>query len=245
MNMTLEELCDSWLIHFVKVIKFILIAFSILFILCAINPDLIAPFSIFEFWENSLNNWSNWYDIGRPLFAWGCGMQIFLIILLRNVFVEELIRVSFLALFILSIVSGLLEEILFRWLIFLVNIIFIKVINFLFLGWLGWGIWQALHNLIFAPMINALTLGYLHNYLANPDIWFVGASMILTNASFRDGHQYQGCLGWLNSWFIGMFLFWITFNYGLICAILIHVFYNFLVSVIIFLGYSFLIRRYY
>ena len=53
--------------------------------------------------------------------------------------------------------------------------------------------------------------------------------MLYTNAFFRDGHRYQGPIGVLNSWFAGMFLFWIMFTYGLPAAILVHFMYDFLI----------------
>ncbi len=77
-----------------------------------------------------------------------------------------------------------------------------------------------------------MTLGYLDNYLINKELWFVGASIITTNILFRDGHSYQGYFGWVNSWFTGIFYFWLTLNYGLLAAISTHSIYNIIVNFI-------------
>ena len=104
------------------------------------------------------------------------------------------------------------EEVYYRWFIFLVNIIFIKTINF-------------------GPICNLMTLGYLQNYLVNKELWFVGASILTTNILFRDGHSYQGYIGWINSWCLGILFFWVTLNYGLLAAIFSHSIYNIVVTI--------------
>ena len=123
------------------------------------------------------------------------------------------------------------EEVYYRWFIFLVNIIFIKTINFWFFGWMGFGIWEFAHNYIFGPICNLMTLGYLQNYLVNKELWFVGASILTTNILFRDGHSYQGYIGWINSWCLGILFFWVTLNYGLLAAIFSHSIYNIVVTI--------------
>ena len=59
--------------------------------------------------------------------------------------------------------------------------------------------------------------------------WFVGAALLSANAMFRNGHKYQGPIGIVNSWYIGMFLFWIMFQFGLIVAIIVHILYDVIV----------------
>lgn len=53
---------------------------------------------------------------------------------------------------------------------------------------------------------------------------------IAANALFRDGHKYQGPLGIINSWYMGMVLLFATITYGLLTAIVVHVIYDILVS---------------
>ena len=80
-----------------------------------------------------------------------------------------------------------------------------------------------------------LTLGTIDNILYHPFGWFVGAGIILANAKFRDGHKYQGKFGFINSWFIGMYLFWLMFEYGLVACIVIHFLYDMLIFFIHYL----------
>ncbi len=209
-------------------------------------PNSISPFSFFQFWKISNSNLLDWWTIGKPLFAWGSGLSVTLL-MINHYFnrlvifpkqpklkLNQIISLIFAIIFFAS-----LEEICFRWLIFLSNIIFIKAINFLFFGWLGLGIWEVVHNFFFAPIANWITWGYLETYLLNRDIWFVGASIIMTNTLFRDGHLYQGCLGWINSWFIGIFCFWVTLNYGLLAAMFTHSIYNIIVIFTSYLWFNF------
>ncbi len=211
-------------------------------IILSFIPSVIYPFSFFQFWTISNIDWMEWWTIGKPLFAWGSGLSITLLIInhyfsdldnLENLYVflgEPLLKINEIAkLFFIIILSASMEEIYFRWLLFLDAMIFIKSINFLCFGWMGFGIWEFIHNYIFGPICNWITFGYLDNYLINKELWFVGASMIATNTVFRDGHSYQGLVGWINSWFLGIFLFWVTFNYGLLAAIFIHCVYNIIV----------------
>jgi hypothetical protein len=47
--------------------------------------------------------------------------------------------------------------------------------------------------------------------------------MISANFWFRDGHKYQGLLGWTNSWWLGCVFIFATLTYGLPAAIAVHV----------------------
>lgn len=133
---------------------------------------------------------------------------------------------------VVSTMAGVGEEITFRWLFFLNNIISVKIGNWFFFGFLGLGIPEWLHLHIFGPIANWTTFGGLESFIFHPTGWAVGAAMLTTNAFFRNGHRYQGLLGVVNSWFGGMFLFWIMFTYGLPVAILIHFTYDFLIYLV-------------
>jgi hypothetical protein len=54
-----------------------------------------------------------------------------------------------------------------------------------------------------------------------------GAALLSSNGRFRDGHLYQGTIGWIDAWFCGMILFYIMFKWGLFAAIIVHFFYDF------------------
>ncbi len=188
-------------------------------------PNLI-PFSIFEFWkfEGSIVDVlkSSWI-----ILAWGTGVTVISSLATRND--RELNRHAETILtggLVVSIKAGVLEELAFRWIFFYVAVVGAKVSNFLFFGWAGFGVTQWLYVNIFSHIANALTLGYLAPILLNGPGWAVGSAILTSNGNFRDGHVYLGLLGWLNSWFVGMFMFYLLFRYGLLACILIHFLYD-------------------
>ena len=123
--------------------------------------------------------------------------------------------------FIRSAFAGFFEEVAFRWLMFLSMFATMAMFDvFPFFGLISWT-----HVEILAPVANWATLGYLESYLFDPN-WLVGGAVIYTNSLFRNGHSYQGPLGYTNSWFLGMVFFWIMFNFGLWAAIVIHFVYD-------------------
>ena len=194
----------------------------------ALSPDTI-PFGAFQFWR-----WdrpvSELFAATWPIFAWGGGITALFAFTSRNK--REVNRDAeqiMLGGAIISVWAGVVEEICFRWLIFLSSIFWVKVVNFLLLGFIGLGIPEHLFYWIFRPLADLATLGGLHSMLHHPATWAVGAAMLSANAFFRDGHKYQGPLGWINSWFCGMFFFWIMFSFGLPAAILIHFLYDLLI----------------
>jgi hypothetical protein len=125
---------------------------------------------------------------------------------------------------VISVWAGIVEEICFRWLIFLASIAMIQLVNIIFCG-----LPRLIHLYIAGPIANFTTIGFLRPYLFHSVTWAVGAGLLSANAAFRDGHKYQGVVGLINSWFGGMFLFWIMFRHGLLAGILIHFLYDLLV----------------
>lgn len=209
---------------FYKIVSSIII----LPIIMWIWPDVV-PFEFFEFWKVE-GTVSQWLVTSWPLFLWGSGLTLVHGLFTRNKRSvnrdAELIIVKGVA---VSTIAGVGEEITFRWLFFLNNIVSVKIGNWFFFGFLGFGIPAWFHLHIIGPIANWTTLGGLEPFIFHQTGWAVGAAMLATNAFFRDGHRYQGLLGFVNSWFGGMFLFWIMFEYGLLAAILIHFTYNFLI----------------
>ncbi|MDO8600757.1 MAG: CPBP family glutamic-type intramembrane protease [bacterium] len=194
-----------------------------------------VPFRFFEFW-GVRGTVSEWLYTAWPIFAWGTGVSLILALFTRNKrdtnrHAERILVGGTL----ISIFAGVIEEITFRWLFFLGGIISVKVGNFLFFGFFGFGIPSWFHLNVFGPIANWTTLYALKPYIFHETGWAVGAAMLATNAFFRDGHKYQGWFGWVNSWFGGMFLFWIMFQYGLPAAILIHFIYDFLIYAVRYL----------
>lgn len=125
---------------------------------------------------------------------------------------------------LISLWAGVAEEIHYRWLNFLSAVVWVQIFNVLFFGFPKWA-----HLNVFGPLADFVSFGQLHGMMFHPLGWFIGAGMLATNANFRDGHAYQGPLGLINSWFIGLFMFWMMFRYGLPAAIVIHALYDLLI----------------
>lgn len=88
---------------------------------------------------------------------------------------------------------------------------------------------------ILMVIVHAITFGQMDSvfYSGHDKIFLFGA--ILANAWFRDGHKYQGWFGYTNSWFCGMALLYATVTYGLMTAVAIHVIYDVIYSIVVFL----------
>ncbi|MEZ4490790.1 MAG: hypothetical protein R3F51_24700 [Cyanobacteriota/Melainabacteria group bacterium] len=192
-------------------------------------------FGLFDFWQ-STGTLSQWLTAGIPIFVWAVavnGWQCYKTYNspMENRHAERILRGGFL----ISLAAGVFEETLFRWVLFLAAIVGVQVVNFIFFGFLGFGIPELIFNYILGPVANFFTLGYLDQYLSNPEIWFVGAGLISANSRFRDGHKYQGFLGWVNSWFLGMVFFYMTLTYGLVAAIVVHFLYDMIIFLVIYI----------
>jgi hypothetical protein len=197
-------------------------------------PGLV-PFGFWEFWRVR-GTPLEWLRHAWPAFAWGGGLTLLVALATRNErhvnrFAERIIREGAKT----SVFAGVVEEIAYRWLFFLWSIIAVQWGNWLFFGWAGFGLAQWLHLHAFGPLADWTTLGHLHGYLFHPAGWAVGAAMLAANGFFRDGHKYLGLFGFLNSWFMGMFFFWVLFTYGLVPAILIHFAYDFIIFAVRYL----------
>lgn len=200
-------------------------------------PEFI-PFKAFEFW----------YFQGRlidvlilswPILAWGAAVNIVFSLMGRNDPKLNKNAGCVLALGTgISTFAGVFEEISFRWILFYSAIVGAKVTNFLFFGWAGFGISEWLYTNILGPVANFLTLGYLEPHLFGPLGWAVGAAIVTSNAQFRDGHGYQGWFGWVNSWFLGMYFFYVMFTHGLFAAMLVHFLYDMLIFVVRYIDMS-------
>lgn len=187
------------------------------------------PFGIFEFWKIKAPIWtavkSSW-----PLFAWAGGVTCFFSLITKNDRAtnrdaEELLFGGFL----ISAYAGIVEELVFRWLLFLNCIWIVKVSNWLIFGWAGFGVAESFYIYITAPIASFFTLGIIDSILYHPIGWSVGAAVLIANARFRDGHKYLGPFGFINSWFIGIYFFSILFQYGLIACMIVHFLYDLLI----------------
>lgn len=197
-------------------------------------PDLL-PFGVLDLWHTH-GTIGDWLLAGIPAFIWGGGITFIASILTRNKPEENRdAEVSYRRNFVLAIWAGVAEEMSFRWARFVFGAIIVQPVNWLLLGFAGYGIPMLLQTWILGPVANFFTLGHLSFVLTNPSLWFVGAGVISANSAFRDGHKYLGLFGYINSWFIGMFFFYLMFTYGLPAAILVHFLYDALIFTIRYL----------
>lgn len=203
------------------------LAFSalILILLVKLLAPQAIPFRLFEFWyfRGSLGEVLQVSLLG---IVWLVGLNIYRVPrkwknwdIDRDADVGEMLRDGFVS----SLAAGTLEEITFRWLVFYGEIVMFQVANFLIFGFLGFGIpeWFYLH--VVGPVANFFTLRALEPQLFSSLGWMVGAAIIGSNGKFRQGHAYRGPIGLIDSWFMGMLLFWLMFHHGLLAAMLAHV----------------------
>lgn len=210
-----------------------LAAFLVIGFLEIVWPSLI-PFKLFQFWffKGSLREviTHSW-----PVLAWAFGNTVYLSLVRKNPKelnrrADELLEFGFYA----SLKAGITEELLFRWIFFFRSMLILQVLNIVFFGFLGWGVFEWLHTTVLGPVTNFVTLGILESTLLKTE-WVVGFGLIVSNYLFMEGHSYQGLKGWIVSWMMGLFLFHLLFTYGLFAAILIHFLIDFLIFSLVYL----------
>jgi hypothetical protein len=181
------------------------------------------PFTFWELWQDwsvslssILHTW--------PVFLWGIGVTTYYSYHTQNEPHENRYAERYLTKgFAISLLAGVCEEIVFRWLLF-----FVAIATVCFLNWCTFGLWAWFYGVALGPVADFFTGHYLHHILFNYNGygWAVGSAVIYSNSRFRDGHKYQGLTGLINSWFIGMCMFYIMFEHGLLTAIVTHFLYD-------------------
>ncbi len=205
---------------------YIIVAFMSLAVVVTVKlmwPSLI-PFDLFQFWTFK-GGFNEFFWTSFPLLAWGAVINI--IYAYGDEKDEDICNDAeeFLLFgFGISVFAGVVEEICFRWIIFYGQILAFKISNIVLFG-----ITFLMYTYIAGPIANLLTLGYLEPFLFNDSEWAVGAAILGSNRQFRNGHAYQGLFGFVNSWFVGMYLFYIMFNHGLFAAIIAHFLYDMII----------------
>lgn len=121
----------------------------------------------------------------------------------------------------LSANAGFFEELIYRWLVFFSAMIVLPFFNLITFGLVKW-----LYTVVLVPLANWATFHALAPWLLHPGSWVLGAAIVSAAAQFRDEHKYLGLLGWVNSWFLGMVMFYLALNYGLLVAIVAHILYD-------------------
>jgi len=121
----------------------------------------------------------------------------------------------------ISLNAGVFEELIWRGLTFCVAMFFFKLVSVIpLVNWL----FHAVYGYLVIPLADLTTLHTLHPQLSGN--WVVAAALVSSNASFRNEHVWLGWFGYLNSWFIGMVMFWLVFHQGLLIAMLVHALYD-------------------
>lgn len=156
------------------------------------------------------------------LFLWGTLLTVGLglVLIYRYVPREARPGTVFLRGTWLSLNAGFFEEIIFRWLLLIIAPAVLVVLNFVSFGLIRW-----LYGTILIPIANTTTLGILEPQLTDAN-WLLGAAIISVNGRFRRGHAHHGLFATVNSWFIGMVMFYLLFNFGMWAAIVAHIAYD-------------------
>ena len=121
----------------------------------------------------------------------------------------------------LGLNAGFFEEIVYRWLMLFGAMITIKFFNIVTFGLVKW-----LYTIILIPLANWASFGLLDPQLGGAYGWLFAAAIVSANVQFRKGHEYLGLFGMINSWYLGLIMFYLVFNYGLWTAIVAHILYN-------------------
>lgn len=209
-----------------------LVTFSFIAVFEWLFPSVI-PFKMFELWHTKGTLWE-WVTSVWIIFAWGAGLTALISLLTTNTpWVNRYAEGIMIRGFFTSLWAGVMEEVLFRWLVFFTSIVGLKIFNFFLLGFVGLGVLKFWYLWVMGPLANFVTLGAMEDVLfRHPGGWAVGAAVLASNGFFRDGHKYQGWFGLVNSWFIGMVMFWLLFRYGLVAAIVVHFLYDLFIDIV-------------
>jgi len=226
---------------------------SHLILILAVSPVLLltyllwpqaVPHSLFEFWTTK-GSLADWLSSAKWLLVWAFGINAFFLAQTfndpnDNRHAERVFKAGFWV----SLSAGVMEEIAFRWILYLAAFPLLIMTNFVMFGFLGvlglpgWGLVELFTGIL-AHVANFFTLGYLHEQLINASSWTIPAALLAANNAFREGHRYQGFFGYVNSWFMGMVFFYFTFTYGLVAAIVVHFLYDLVVFATVYADMKF------
>lgn len=158
-----------------------------------------------------------------PLFAWAAAFALFAIVMATRVEYAPPPPpgTMFGRGMWLSLNAGFFEELLFRCLLFVSMVPILDALN-----WITFGLIRWLYETLLIPLADLATLGLLADHLTGAPSWILAAALLTVNGRFRNGHSYLGWLGWVNSWYVGMAMFYLTFSHGLVAAMVAHALYD-------------------
>lgn len=156
-----------------------------------------------------------------PIFIWGFGATFILSVIKKseNSIFSGMWQGWFKAVWV-SFNAGFFEEMIYRWLYFSIALVLMPFFNVI-----TFGFWRWLNVEVLLPVANWATFGILQPQLVDGN-WIIGAAILSANSDFRDEHKHLGLLGFINSWYLGMIMFYLMFHYGLWTAIAIHILYD-------------------
>jgi hypothetical protein len=218
-------------------IAYSVIAFAFLSLVLWLWPWAV-PFGFYQFW---IWDWAKIREailISWPVYLWGGGIT-FIFTFGRRIPKKSVADAESEILakgWLISLIAGLTEEPIFRWLVFYSGMLGARISAFCFFGFISsyFELSRLTYWYIVGPCINFCSAFHL-DWLLYEMGWIVGAGAVSANAKFRNEHAYLGWLGYINSWAGGFFLFWIMFNYGLPAAIAVHFIYDAIIFTTLFL----------
>lgn len=198
-------------------------------------PNLI-PLDLF-YWEDNKSSLVEILKSSYPVFLFGLVYTSLALLLTKNPPEQNRnAEKKFILGILISFWAGITEEIAFRWILFLSAIATIQILDWVLGGFLfGNGLTYLIYTNVLIPVADWATFRQLTEYLYNPSGWAIGAAILSTNGQFRDGHAYQGLIGWINAWFFGMFMYKVVWECGLPCGILVHVVYDIIIFSLVFI----------
>lgn len=192
-------------------------------------PWQAVPFHFEYFWP--LNGtfwqalWSCW-----PLFAVGFALNLWKMATTTN---PPEVQASASSIpwsgFLTSVSAGVLEEIVFRW-----------ILLYGFMG-LIWTIANVVYpNLEFLvndnlSWLTTLLIGNNTQILDVVGVWTLPLAFALSNFKFQQGHLYQGLTGFIFSTIGGFFFARVFFQYSLFYAIIIHFLFDWMVFLMLYI----------
>ncbi|MFI5844619.1 hypothetical protein ACIA8K_33465 [Catenuloplanes sp. NPDC051500] len=158
-----------------------------------------------------------------PLFAWAAAFALFAVVMAARVEYgpPPPPGMMFGRGMWLSLNAGLFEELLFRCILFIIMPPVLTALNTITFGLIQW-----LYQTLLIPLADFATLGLLEPHLTGASSWLLAAALLTVNGRFRNSHSYLGWLGWVNSWYVGMTMFYLTFGHGLLAAMVAHALYD-------------------
>lgn len=211
---------QSFLVTHQILISLIIISFIIWLVVAPFLPGLFYdPFEAWLFTDDVFGAvMESW-----PVFFYGVCITLVMFAFPHKYVHDK--EVVFLQDIYKSVMAGILEEVGYRCMFILMAILALFILDSIFFGAVMW----VFENITFF-IVDLMTFGLIRRYIYGlPAIFVAGA--LIANLRFRDGHSYQGAIGMIQSWYMGLYLLVVMVTQGLAIAILVHMIYDLIISV--------------